>query len=78
MRGERLRLGPVTVASELPVATTLAPGELLVTKSSVYAGTGTAAVRLGLVRAQGKKEMAAADCARGLRIGPGERLGTDG
>ena len=52
-----------------------APGELLVTKNAVYAATVTSPVKLGLVRAHGKKEMAAADWARGVRIEPGERLG---
>ncbi len=78
MRGERLRLGPVTLVAELPVSgLTLAPGGLLVTKNAVYAGTATTAVRLGLVRPQGKKEMGAPDWARGVRIQPGERLGVD-
>ncbi|HPZ69004.1 MAG TPA: methionyl-tRNA formyltransferase, partial [Dermatophilaceae bacterium] len=58
-------------------APTLAPGDLLVTKAAVYAGTATSPVRLGLVRAHGKKEMPAADWARGVRIESGERLGSD-
>jgi methionyl-tRNA formyltransferase len=41
----------------------------------VLAGTGTDPVELGTVRAAGKKEMPAADWARGTRVEPGERLG---
>lgn len=74
-RGERLKLGPLGPAPYPPLTDSLGPGELLVTKSAVYAGTATGPVRLGLVRAHGKKEMAAADWARGMRIEPGERLG---
>ena len=74
-RGERLKLGPLGPAGE--AAPTLAPGDLLVTKAAVYAGTATSPVRLGLVRAHGKNEMPAADWARGVRIESGERLGSD-
>jgi len=74
-RGERLKLGALGPAGE--AAPTLAPGDLLVTKAAVYAGTATSPVRLGLVRAHGKKEMPAADWARGVRIESGERLGSD-
>ena len=38
-------------------------------------GTGSGVVRLGAVRPHGKKEMAGADWARGVRIEAGERLG---
>jgi methionyl-tRNA formyltransferase len=71
--GERLKLGPVR---PLPDRTDLAPGELAVTKNAVYAGTGSHPVELGDVQPQGKKRMRAADWARGIRIGSGERLGT--
>jgi methionyl-tRNA formyltransferase len=40
----------------------------------VAVGTGSAAMKLGLVKAFGKKEMPAADWARGLRIEPGARF----
>ena len=69
---------PVTPVAAESVSALLTPGELLVTKAALYAGTATSPVRLGLVRAHGKKEMAAADWARGVRIEPGERLGEDG
>mgnify|MGYP001201303521 CR=1 FL=1 len=77
-RGERVKLAPVAPVAVESVSAPLAPGELLVTKAALYAGTATTPVRLGLVRAHGKKEMAAADWARGVRIEPGERLGEDG
>lgn len=74
-RGERVKLGPVGLADG--VTSPLGQGELHVTKQAVYAGTASQPVRLGLVRPHGKKEMPAADWARGVRIGPGERLGAD-
>jgi methionyl-tRNA formyltransferase len=69
VEGARVKLGPVhlTAAGEQP----LAPGELRVGKNRVEVGTGTLPVVLGQVQAQGKKAMAAADWARGLRLGPG-------
>ncbi|MFJ4871826.1 methionyl-tRNA formyltransferase [Streptomyces sp. NPDC088757] len=71
-RGERLKL---IQATPLPDRTGLAPGELVVGKNNVYAGTGSYAVELLWVQPQGKKPMKAADWARGVRIAPGERLG---
>ncbi|MDX3238254.1 methionyl-tRNA formyltransferase [Streptomyces sp. ME03-5709C] len=70
--GERLKVGPVTL---LPERTDLGPGELEVTKRAVYVGTGSHAVELGEVRPQGKKAMAAADWARGVRVPADARLG---
>jgi methionyl-tRNA formyltransferase len=69
-RGERFKLGPVTVTGE----TGLAAGELRAERNRVLAGTATHAVQLGEVQAQGKKRMAATDWARGTRIEQGERL----
>ena len=68
--GERVKLGPLT-----PADGALPPGELLVGKNAVAVGTGSAALKLGLVKAFGKKEMPAADWARGVRIEPGARFG---
>ena len=68
--GERVKLGPVTIADGA-----LPPGELLVGKNAVAVGTGTGALKLGLVKAFGKKEMPAADWARGIRVIPGARFG---
>jgi methionyl-tRNA formyltransferase len=62
--GERLKLGPVTLTDREP----LAPGVLDVGKNAVHVGTATQPVRLGRVKAFGKKEMAAADWARGVQF----------
>jgi methionyl-tRNA formyltransferase len=53
----------------------LAPGALEITKRSVRVGTGTQALELGEVQAQGKKPMAAADWARGVSFATEPRLG---
>ncbi|MGY0066156.1 methionyl-tRNA formyltransferase [Streptomyces sp. QTS137] len=71
-RGERLKLVQVTPA---PGRTDLAPGRLSTGKNNVYAGTGSHAVELLWVQAQGKKPMRAADWARGVRIGAEETVG---
>ncbi len=70
--GERLKLGPVRPDPEAPEAE---PGVVRVGKNVVHVGTATVPVRLGEVRAFGKKQMAAADWARGLRDLDGVRLG---
>jgi methionyl-tRNA formyltransferase len=70
LRGERLRLGPVTVAERTEEEGPLEPGHLRIGRREVLVGTATVPVRLGLVQAQGKKEMPAADWARGLRPAP--------
>lgn len=71
--GERLKLGPVT---PVPDRTDLAPGELAVAKNAVHVGTGSHAVLLGEVQAQGKKRMPAADWARGVQPPAGTVLGS--
>ncbi|WP_374983909.1 methionyl-tRNA formyltransferase [Streptomyces fradiae] len=71
-RGERLKL---VQATPVPGRTDLGPGELSAAKNNVYVGTGSHAVELLWVQAQGKKPMRAADWARGVRIAPGEHLG---
>jgi methionyl-tRNA formyltransferase len=75
LRGERVGLGPVQVlaAADAPHAS-LGPGELLAGKHEVLVGTGSGPVRLGEVRPPGRRAMPAADWARGLRLGPGERF----
>lgn len=70
-RGDRVKLGPVTPVANGPE---LKPGELLVEKARVLAGTGTVPVQLGEVRAAGKKAMSAGDWARGARVAAGEVL----
>ncbi len=69
--GERIKIGPVAVDADR----ILPPGALEVTKNAVYVGTGTAAVRLGEVKAFGKKLMQAADWARGVQLGDSPRFG---
>ncbi|RLQ00879.1 methionyl-tRNA formyltransferase [Micromonospora sp. CV4] len=70
-RGERVKLGPVVAAADGP---DLKPGELLVEKARVLVGTATVPVRLGEVRAAGKRAMPATDWARGVRVSTGEEL----
>ncbi|GGR40340.1 methionyl-tRNA formyltransferase [Nocardioides luteus] len=67
--GERFKVGPVTVTDE-----SVALGELVVRKNEVLVGAGTTSVRLGRVKAFGKKEMPAADWARGVRLESGVRF----
>jgi len=69
--GERLGLGPVIPQPEVE---DLEPGQVQVTKKMVLVGTATHAVELGEVRPEGKKWMAAADWARGARLGPDARF----
>ncbi|MFI1698624.1 methionyl-tRNA formyltransferase [Streptomyces bobili] len=71
-RGERLKLIQVRT---VPERDDLALGELAVGKNSVHVGTGSHAVELLWVQAQGKKPMRAPDWARGVRIADGERVG---
>ena len=68
-QGERLKVGPVQVSDEK-----LEPGMLEVRKNEVLVGTGTAAVRLGTVKANGRNQMPAADWARGARVESGVRF----
>ena len=63
-RDERLKLGAVRPDAEV---TDLRPGQLRVERRRVLAGTATAAVELGEVQPHGKRPMAAADWARGVR-----------
>ena len=76
--GTRLKVGPVDPAAgrdgdgDLPGGRRLAPGELLVRRDAVFAGTGSWPARLGEVQPPGKRPMAAADWARGLRLDSGE------
>ncbi len=70
--GERIKIGPVTITSE---AEKLEPGVLEVTKHAVHVGTGTEPVSLGEVKAFGRRQMSAADWARGVRVVAGEAFG---
>lgn len=70
--GERFKIGAVKVATDRE---RLDPGVLEVTKNAVFVGTSTHPVELGEVKAFGKKQMRAADWARGVTITDGARLG---
>ncbi len=68
---ERVKLGPVAPIANGP---DLAPGVLEIGKSEVLVGTATLPVRLGEVQAFGKKQMPAADWARGARLADGAKF----
>jgi methionyl-tRNA formyltransferase len=68
--GERFKINSARISDAV-----LPPGVLDVTKRSVRVGTGTQALELGVVQAQGKKPMAAADWARGVSFDTEPRLG---
>ena len=80
LRGERVKLGPVSPIAQEDPAVPGVPGEggapagtLVVGRRDVHVLTGGGGVvRLGQVQAQGKKPMPAADWARGLRLDEGE------
>ncbi|MFS3129183.1 methionyl-tRNA formyltransferase [Nocardioides sp. Bht2] len=72
--GERIKIGPLTLD---PDEEALAPGELRISKKAVHVGTGTVPVRLGEVKAFGKKQMNAADWARGAQLPADALLGDD-
>jgi methionyl-tRNA formyltransferase len=80
----RLKLWPARVPAAAPpgehaagamapaapaAGSTLAPGELLVSRSGVAVGTATHPLELGDVQQGGKRRMSAAEWARGLRLG---------
>ncbi len=73
-RGERIGVHPVDLDTEVA---DLGPGEVRAGKHEVLVGTATSAVRLGTVQPRGKKAMAAADWARGVRPDGGERFGDE-
>ncbi|MDQ1603414.1 MAG: methionyl-tRNA formyltransferase [Actinomycetota bacterium] len=73
LRGDRVGLGPVQPLDG--DAAVLASGQVRVLRNRVLVGCGNGlAVELGEVRPAGRKAMAAADWARGLRDVDGERL----
>lgn len=65
LEGERVKLGRVEIVADGP---DLAPGVLQVGKNEVLVGTATDPVRLTDLKAFGKRQMAAADWARGVRL----------
>ncbi len=71
-QGERFKVGAVTITRGRE---RLEPGTLEVTKNAVFVGTATDPVELGEVRPHGRKQMRAADWARGTVVPAGARLG---
>ena len=62
----RIKLGPVTVDDEAP--NSLSPGAIRVDRGGVRVGTASQPVLLGRIQPPGKKQMEAADWARGARL----------
>ncbi|HEV7421131.1 MAG TPA: methionyl-tRNA formyltransferase [Mycobacterium sp.] len=60
----RVKVGPVTLADEEP----LPAGVIRVDRAGVLVGTASQPVQLGRIQPPGKKEMNAADWARGARL----------
>jgi methionyl-tRNA formyltransferase len=77
-RGERLKLGPLSVPDPEPDDVVLAAGQLHVDRGRVLVGTGSRPVVLGDVQPAGKKPMPAVDWARGVRPVAGERFDDEG
>jgi methionyl-tRNA formyltransferase len=69
-RGERFKINSAHISD-----TALPPGVVEITKRSVRVGTGTRALQLGEVQAQGKKPMTAADWARGVTFDTEAKFG---
>ena len=72
-RDTRVKLAPV-LPDPAYAGPALTPGELAAGKREVHVGTASGVVRLTTVQPHGKKEMTAADWARGVRIDAGERF----
>jgi methionyl-tRNA formyltransferase len=70
-RAERFKINSARIADNA-----LPPGALEVAKHSVRVGTGTRALELGQVQAQGKRPMPAADWARGVSFNGSATLGS--
>jgi len=82
-RGERFKVHPVTQVLDAAVSENgqasavrepMAAGEIVVTRRTVRVGTASGAIELGTVQPHGKRPMAAADWARGVRIEAGEKF----
>lgn len=72
-REEFLKITRAQVAVDVDCQ--LAPGEVAVTKTSLFIGTSDGSLEILSVIPQGKSEMGASDWARGVRVEPGERCG---
>jgi methionyl-tRNA formyltransferase len=74
LNGTRVKVWPLAGIAADDDGARPAPGQLRVLGSRVLVGTGTQPVQLGDVQPRGKRRMAAADWARGLRLGPSGAL----
>jgi methionyl-tRNA formyltransferase len=71
--GTRVKLLPVASPAEA-ADVVLGPGELRATRDRVLVGTATVPVQLGDVQPGGKRQMPAAEWARGLRLSDGRAV----
>ncbi|GAC68784.1 methionyl-tRNA formyltransferase [Gordonia soli NBRC 108243] len=74
---QRVKVGPVVVVdtdSDPTAPADLSIATLAITKRDVFVGTSSTPVRLGWVQPPGKKQMPAADWARGARLTDGAEL----
>ncbi|HEV3169017.1 MAG TPA: methionyl-tRNA formyltransferase [Actinocrinis sp.] len=72
LAGERVKIFPV---NPIPGVVDVEPGVIVADRRGLQVGTGSGhTVRLGDVQAQGKKRMAAADWARGVRLPENSRF----
>jgi len=68
LNGATVKLGPVSMPGRDDVGRpALTPGEMMVDRGQVLAGTGSAQVALGDVQPAGKRRMTAAEWLRGIR-----------
>ncbi len=61
----RIKVGPVSIEES---SDAVEPGVVMAEKTRVLVGTGSVPVQLGQIQPPGKKQMAAADWARGARL----------
>ena len=65
--GERVRIMPLQAGAG-PAPVGLGPGQVRLAGQDVWVGTATQPAALGEVRAEGRRQMPAADWVRGLRV----------
>lgn len=70
LAGERFKVGPLDLDAAVPeqVSAELPPGRIATTRKAAFVGTADRPVKLGTVQPPGKKQVAAADWARGARL----------
>jgi methionyl-tRNA formyltransferase len=67
--GDRIQIGPIEILESVLEGS---PGQLIVSKHEVFVNTGSSSIKLRGVKAAGKREMPAADWARGIRLDSGQ------